>query len=150
MSVHFSSRWHHLDKSKRTLSLSLAAFGVILLLTSLIVGVSDNLPGIIIMFLGILSLILSVTHIWKGHKIYLKFFVYSVAGFFVSVLFHNLLYAFAELNQDVAWAHDLIVLVATFFFVLAVLIFPATSLVGLVGLLISFYRNKRHSKKIPL
>ena len=150
MSVYFSTSWHQLDKQQKAVSISLIIFGIVLILTALIIGVSDNLPGIIVLFLGMISLALSATHVWKGHKIYLKLLLYSVTGFLISVLLHNLLYAFAEFNKDLTWAHYLINLASAFFFVLAVLVFPATTLVGMVGMIVSYLRNKRNSKKIPL
>lgn len=150
MNVYFSKSWHQLDKQQKTVSISLAIFGIVLILTAFIIGISDNLPGIIVLFLGLISLAMSVTYAWNGYKIYFKLFLYSVTGFFVSVLLHNLLYAFAEFNQDLLWAHYLINLASAFFFVLAVLVFPATALVGLVGMIVSYFRNKRNSKKIPL
>jgi hypothetical protein len=150
MNIYFSSNWHQLGKQQRAVTLALITIGIVLILTAFIIGVSDNLPGISVLFLGMISLALSVTHIWKGYKIYLKLFLFSVIGFFVAVLLHNLLYAFAELNHDLKWLNYMINLASTFFFVLAVLIFPVTTLIGLVGMIVSFFRPKRNSKKIPL
>jgi hypothetical protein len=150
MNVYFSSNWHQLDKQQRAVTLSLVTMGIVLILTAFIIGVSDNLPGISVLFLGLISLALSVTHIWKGYKIYLKLFLFSVIGFFVAVLLHNLLYAFAELNQGLRWFNYMINLMSALFFVLAVLVFPATTLVGLVGMVVSYFRHNKNSKKIPL
>ncbi len=150
MNLYFPSNWHHLDKQNRTLMLSVAIFGVILILTGLIVGLVDNLPAVILVVLGLSALALSVTYLWRDAKLYLRMFLYSLFGFFLSVLLHNLLYAFAEINPDPVWLKIFINSVSAFFFILAVLIFPVTAFIGFIGFIVTFMKNRKNSKKIPL
>jgi uncharacterized membrane protein len=150
MGLYLSSKWNCLDKEKKTVALSLMVFSLILILTGFVIGIADNPTGISFLFVGMVSMVFSFTQMQNGYRIYLKLFIVSLIGFIISVLLHNLLYAFAEINHDVSVIYNMINFVSALYFILAVIIFPVTAFVGLTGFIVTYMKNKKYSNKIPL
>ena len=85
--------------SKRPLMLFLAV-GCIALAAGLVVGVSDNPPGLILVYLASGSFILAFAHRWRGVKGYVILLIVSLVGFPVAAVLHNLLYALGEVAKE--------------------------------------------------
>jgi hypothetical protein len=53
------------DQAHRIRTLSLFLFGLILIIGSQIVGTTDNIPGLLMLFIGIILLFFSILHPWR-------------------------------------------------------------------------------------
>ena len=102
------------------------AVSIILIVVALIVGIDDNPPGIIVFFVGSIVLVVAFTHNWKKAGSYLLLGVFSMAGFAVSVLLHNVF-------EAIGGEGTILGLVGAMFFLIALFICPACLLVGIVG-----------------
>lgn len=107
-----------------------------------IIGVSDNPPGIALAFIAVLIPFFAWTRIWKSPKSFLKLAGFSLSGFVVFVILHNLFYAIAKMTEAalIIWLSN-VVSVASF--LIAVLICPVGIGVGLVGAVILLVVKKQ-------
>lgn len=99
---------------------------IILIVMSLIIGIDDNPPGIIVFFLGSIVLVVAFTHNWKKAGSYLLLGIFSIAGFAVSVLLHNVF-------EAISGEGTIFGIVGAIFFLIALFICPACLVVGIVG-----------------
>jgi hypothetical protein len=93
---------------------------------SLIIGIDDNPSGIIVFFLGSIVLVVAFTHNWKKAGSYLLLGIFSIAGFAVSVLLHNVF-------EAIGGEGTIFGIVGAIFFLIALFICPACLVVGIVG-----------------
>lgn len=119
----------------------LAAAGILTLVASL-VGISDNPPGILLLYGAGILLVLSVAHRWRRPDKFGFLLVGSVIGFFIMVVVHN----FAEVGAEKIAHFPVIALflsaVSVIGFFLAVIICPAAVAVGLIGFSASLVPKK--------
>jgi hypothetical protein len=101
------------------------AGSVIFIIIALIVGIDDNLPGIILLFISSILLVLAFTHNWK-RKSYILLIVFSLAGFVVSVILHNI---FETSGGEVTFLGIL----SALFFLVAIFLCPVCLLIGIIG-----------------
>ncbi len=137
------------DKQQKTITLSLLALGIILVIVAFIVGIADNLPGISLLMFGIGSIVFAFVHTWKEPKNFLILLLVSVIGFIGSVLFHNIFDAFAEMNKESMIIYNILNIFSVIFFFLGVIIFPVTALVGVVGTIMLYIKKDFKNKKSP-
>ena len=115
-----------------------AALSCALLIGAFLVGIGDNIPGIVLVYLAVAVLFVALVHNWRELKKFLILMGASSAGFVVFVLLHNALYGLVYvmmLNRP-----DLD---EPFFFVLAVFVCPVGFLVGVVGSVVLFIKRRR-------
>jgi hypothetical protein len=103
--------------------LTLAILGCVLIAMALILGIDDNLPGILLCYAGITSITFAFIHHWKKSKNYVILLVASIIGFVVFAILHNV---FEAIGVEIIGAG---------FFLIAVFVCPVTFLIGLVGTL---------------
>ena len=118
--------------------LILAALSCALLISAVLVGIGDNIPGIVLVYLAVTVLFVALVRNWRELKKFLILMGASSAGFVVFVLLHNALYGLVYvmmLNRP-----DLD---EPFFFVLAVFVCPVGFLVGVVGSVVLFIKRRR-------
>jgi len=101
------------------------------------------LPFIIFSLLGILLIVLTI----KGetNKTIKKFLLLtgiSALGFFLSIFFHNAFYALGTLISHIIVLKYLIGAINIAFFIIAIFACPLGFLVGAVGSIVLFIRNK--------
>ena len=116
-------------------SFILIAFGILALIAALIVGISDNPPGIILLFISSILLVLAFTYNLKTTKSYLILLASSIIGFVLFAVLHNILEHFVD---GTPWGF-----VAAFFFLVALFICPAGTLVGIVGTIVNLIKGRR-------
>ena len=116
-------------------SFILIVFGILALIAALIVGISDNPPGIILLFISSILLVLAFTYNLKTTKSYLILLVSSLIGFVLFAFLHNILESSVE---GTPWGF-----VAAFFFLVALFICPAGTLVGIVGTIVKLIKGGR-------
>lgn len=127
---------------------ALVAIGCGALAAGLIVGISDNPPGIALVYGGIICLILAAVCRWRRPKSFFLLFVLSALGFIVFVILHNVFYAIGEYT-DMSWLKSLMEGLHVGAFLIALLLCPAGVLVGLVGWIAVLIRTRRESHFQP-
>lgn len=123
----------------------LVAIGCVALACALVVGINDNLPGIALLYGGLVCLTLAAVYRWRRPKSFFLLFALSAVGFFVFAILHNLLYAIGESTTS-SWLRAAMQGLHVGAFLIALLLCPVGVLVGLVGWLSSSYRSWRESR----
>jgi hypothetical protein len=97
----------------------------------------------VLFFSGIILIILSFrTKIDKKLKIFLILTGSSAAGFFLSVILHNLFYGLAVLSKNLAVLRFLMEAFEIIFFIIAVIACPIFFLIGALGGAFLLLKNK--------
>jgi hypothetical protein len=118
-----------LKQRKTYIYLVLSAISMI---AAMIVSIPDNLPGILLAFFSSVLFILAFTHNWAKSKPYVILLVFSLVGFVVSVVLHNVF--------EVMGKGTFLELIGVFFFILAIFLCPAGIIIGGIGSLIKLYK----------
>ncbi len=105
------------------ITLILLFIGCSLVAFAAIIGIPDNLPGILLCYAGVASIIYAFIHHWKENKRFVKLLVASIIGLVVCIILHNV---FEAIGVEIIGAG---------FFLIAVFVCPVTLLIGLVGTL---------------
>jgi len=114
-----------------------------LVVSASVVGVSDNIPGIVLCYLATVTVIAAPTRTWRKTKRFLILLGASVGGFFVFVLLHNAFYALTIVTSHIAALSHLMEVFHVTFFLIAVFLCPAAFLVGAVGSIACAIRGRR-------
>lgn len=133
------------------ISVSLLVVGGSLILVASLIGISDNLPGILLCFLGVLSLIFSFIHHWRNVKSYKVLFFVSMIGLFVFAVLHNFLdFAGQHYENSHQLLSQFLNFLSVIFFLVAVFVCPFTMLIGLAGFIIIKYRERKSKNAFPI
>ncbi len=120
--------------------------GIIMPITSLIMGISDNLPGIILLYTGLTALLLGFVHHWRSLKKFLILLGISFGGFILFVILHNGMYALSIIAADITVLKQILDIIGGAFFIIAVLVCPVGVVVGLTGSAVGLLRRKHWRK----
>jgi uncharacterized membrane protein (UPF0136 family) len=129
-------------RKRKKLSI-LAGIFCALVISAVVVGVSDNIPGIVLCYLASVVLVVALTHSWRKTKKFLILLGASVIAFFVFVLLHNAFYALAILTNHITALSHLMEALDVVFFIIAIFLCPATFLVGGVGSIVCAIIGRR-------
>jgi len=121
----------------------LAGIFCALVISAILVGVSDNLPGIVLCYLAAITLIIAVTRTWKRTKLFLILLGASVGGFIVFVVLHNVFYGLTILTSHISALSHLMEVFHVAFFIIAVFLCPAAFLVGVIGSIVLAIKGRR-------
>ncbi len=121
----------------------LAGIFCALVISAILVGVSDNLPGIVLCYLAAITLLIAVTRTWKRTKMFLILLGASVGGFIVFVVLHNVFYGLTILTSHISALSHLMEVFHIAFFIIAVFLCPAAFLVGAVGSIVLAIKGRR-------
>ena len=125
----------------RKLTFGLLGLTAILVAAASIVGISDNLPGALLLYGAGLTLVLAGVHRWRDPRRFITLFAICAVGFFVMVVVHN----FAEVGAERIAHLPLLAMVlsgiSVIGFILAVILCPMGGLVGLAGSIIFGVRD---------
>lgn len=121
----------------------LAGIFCALVIGAILVGVSDNLPGIVLCYLAVITLIVAVTRTWKRTKMFLILLGASVVGFIVFVVLHNVFYGLTILTSHITALSHLMEVFHVAFFIIAVFLCPAAFLVGVIGSIVLAIKGRR-------
>ena len=130
-------------RRKRKEVFILAGIFCALVVSAIVVGVSDNIPGIVLCYVATIVLVVASTRTWRKTKRFLILMVASVVGFFIFVFLHNAFYALAMLTNHIAALTYLMEAFHIVFFIIAVLLCPAAFLVGAVGSIVCVIIERR-------
>ncbi len=111
----------------------LFAAGVLTGAIALVIGVSDNLPGIILLYVGLTCLAGAWIWNWSSPREFWILLLISLAAFPVGVVLHNLIYALGTMVVGNRILTGLLGFVGGFFFLVAVMAVGPTALVALIG-----------------
>ena len=130
-------------KKKRKEVFILAGIFCALVISAIVVGVSDNIPGIVLCYLATVTLTVALIRTWRKTKKFLILLGASALGFVIFVFLHNAFYALTILTSHIAPLSHLMEAFHLVSFIIAVFLCPATFLVGAVGSTIFAIRGRR-------
>ena len=137
------------DKNRR-LTLLLLALAILAITIGLIIGISDNPPGIIILYVGIILLIISLVYIWRKIRPFLILLIVSIVGVPVFAVLHNIFYGIAELTSNIKLLPEILSFFDVMSFLIALIICPSAIIVGMGGVLILLVKRKNSEANISL
>ena len=123
----------------------LLVIGSVAVVGALIVGIDDNLPGIALLYGGLICWTLAAVYRWRRPKSFFLLFVLSGLGFFVFAVLHNLLYAVGK-STSIGWIQAVMEGLHVAAFMIALLLCPVGLLVGLIGWITALVLNRRLAK----
>ena len=127
-------------------TLALLVIGGALLAAGLAVGINDNPPGIVLVYLAVSAWIAAFVHRWRRVKSFLILLVASLVGFLVFVVLHNLFYGLAEMASDIVGLVQVLQFLHVVFFLIALLGCPPGVLIGAVGSVVLALSRFREAK----
>lgn len=131
-------------KRDRKTTLILTAIFCALLIAAFIVGISDNIAGIVLCFLAATIPVIAFTYTLRELKKLLTLLGASVGGFFVFVILHNAFYALGVITGHIVILSHLINALGVVCFCIAVFLCPAAFLVGAVGSIALAVRKRKN------
>ncbi len=133
-------------KGNLRVSLLLVAICCGCLIAAFIVGISGNLPGLVLCFLAAISIVLAFVHSWRRIKYFVILLSASLVGFFVFVILHNVLYALGQMAADINILAHLLDFFHAVFFLIAILLCPAGFLIGAIGSIVIMITNSKKKR----
>ena len=130
------------------ITLTFLITGIILILLSLFVGVSDNPPGIILLYFGLISLTLLCVHPWQATRPFFILFTGSLIGLPVFALLHNVWHGLHTLVADMMVLDPLFQFLSIISFLMALLVCPPAILVGGIGSIIWYFKDRKNKKRV--
>jgi len=130
-------------KGNRKATIILAGVFCALLLAAFLIGVSDNIPGIVLCYLAATIPVIAMVYTWQEVKKYLILLGASAGGFFIFVVLHNGFYALGTITNHIAVLSHVIEALSVASFCIAVFLCPAAFLVGAVGITVLSIRRRR-------
>jgi hypothetical protein len=103
-------------------------------------GISDNALGILMDYLAAVCFVLAVAHPWKSSKPFRQLLAASVVGFVVFTVLHIPLENLADDGSGLG--DDLLGVVGAAFFLIATMLCPAGFVVGAVGSVVTWMRER--------
>jgi len=128
----FSEFYH--SKTIREITYSLLVVSAISLIAAFIIGINDNLPGILLLYIGVIILILAFVHHWREKKKFIILLTASVIGIPVFAVLHNVFYGLGKMFTDSLVFQNIFEVLHVISFFLAIIICPAGLLSGALGL----------------
>ncbi len=131
--------------ANRRLTIALLVLGVGFAGAAADVGVSDNPPGLLLVYLASVCFVSALVHPWQEPRRYRYLAYASVLLLLLFAVLHNVFAALGGEGAGGPFRYALEPLgVASF--MLAVFACPAGFVVGIVGSLVVFVRNRRRAK----
>jgi hypothetical protein len=127
--------------ANRIWTFRLLALCVVLALAAVIVGIADNPPGILLVFLAAIAFVLAFVHPWQNPKQYLYLLCVCVFALAVSVVLHNVFEALAGSLGPSALSGRLLGVAGGTFFFIALVLCPAAILIGAIGALLRWLQR---------
>jgi len=109
--------------------------------TAFLIGVADNPPGILLLYIALVCLAWIWVWNWKSPRNFWTLLGISLVAFPVGVILHNLLYALGTLVIEIPILAGLIEFLHAFFFLVAVMAAGPTALVALIGGIYTSWRG---------
>lgn len=135
---------------KRNLRLTLiyAALGCLLMASGMIVGISDNPPGIYLSFAGLTFLILAIVHPWRNIRHYQILLIAGAIGFPFTAILHNAFEAAGQYFLEITLLSGLFNGIGAFFFLVAIFLCPVLIFTGIGGIIYLSIKKKAAKKQV--
>ena len=128
----------------RKMTLILLAICGLLAIAAVVVGIDDNLPGILLAFLAATAFVLAFVHPWRTARKFMFLLLASVLGFVLYIILNIILDTAAQNPATTGALQDLLQSpVVDAFSIIIAMICPAAFIVGAVGSVAMFIRNRR-------
>jgi uncharacterized membrane protein (UPF0136 family) len=128
----------------RKTTLILLAICGLLAIAARVVGINDNLPGILLAFLAVTAFVLAFVHPWRTARKFIFLLLASILGFALFVILNIIIDTAAQNPANAGALHDLLQSPAIdAFSIIIAMICPAAFIVGAVGSVVMFIRNRR-------
>ncbi len=136
-------------KRSRKVTLVLVTICCVSLIVAFFIGISDNLPGLLLCYIAVTALILAFVHTWRQVKRFLVLLGASLIGFPLFVLLHNLFYGLGQVAADVIVLGTLLEFLHAVFFLVAIMVCPPGVLIGAVGSVVTYCKGRQVSDETP-
>jgi hypothetical protein len=108
------------------------------------VGIDDNLPGVLLAFLAATAFVLAFVHPWRTAKKFMLLLLASVLGFVLYIFLNIILDTAVQDSASASALQDLLLSpAADALSVTIAILCPAAFIVGAVGSVAMFMRNRR-------
>ncbi len=114
---------------------------VVLAVAASLVGISDNLPGAVLLYGAGLTFALAIAHRWRTPRKFGLLLLASVVGFFILVVIHNFAEVGADRISNLPALAFVLSAISVIGFIAAVIVCPMTGLVGAIGCLATLRRG---------
>jgi len=132
-------------RNRITTFILLAICGL-LAIAAVVVGIDDNPPGILLAFLAATAFVLAFAHSWRTARKFMFLLLASVLGFVLFIILNIILDTVAQNPATSGALQDLIQSPASDALNLIIaMICPAAFIVGAVGSVAMFIRNRRQT-----
>lgn len=119
--------------SNLRVTLIFLAISIIFIAIAFIIGISDNPPGLLLLFLSSITLLYAFVHHWKESKKFKYLTIASIIGFIVFVILHNLFDGLSQMFSVDSLLQNFINGLGVAFFLFAIFLCPAGLIVGAWG-----------------
>ena len=133
----------YFDTTQQNPNFALWGICGLLAIAAALVGIDDNLPGILLALLAAIALVLAFVHPWRTSRQFRRLLYASALGFVIFGVLSNVFEAIALKIGSTGPMQDLLNGAGAVFFLMAILICPAGLLVGAVGAVVMSIRNRR-------
>jgi hypothetical protein len=127
----------------RKMTVVFLAIAAVLAAAAGVVGISDNPPGILLAYSAAAALVLAFVHPWRTSRQFRYFFYLSFVGFALLVVVHNVFEVVAGRMGGPGFVVAILQGIQVAAFLVAVLICPAALVIGAVGAVVMWIRNRR-------
>lgn len=129
--------------NNRKMTLTLLAICGLLAIAAVVVGVDDNLPGILLAFLAAAVFVLVFVHPWRTARKFMFLFLASILGFVLFIILNILLDTVAQNPANTGTLQDLLQSpTIDAVSIIIAMICAAAFIVGAVGSVVMFIRNR--------
>jgi hypothetical protein len=123
------------NKNRFRLSLILLGCAAVLLGAALLVGINDNLPGILLLLLSAMVAVLAFVGPLGTKRHYELLLLWSLVSLVAAAILHNVFDAAGSVVGP-AWLKAVFEAIGVAFFFIAIIIGPAGALVGGIGIVV--------------
>jgi uncharacterized membrane protein (UPF0136 family) len=134
----------------RKMTLILLVICGLLAIAAAVVGIDDNLPGILLAFLAATAFVLAFVHPWRTARKFMFLLLASVLGFALFIILNIILDTVAQDPANTGTLQDLLQRPAIeAFSIIIAMICTAAFIVGAVGSVAMYIRSRRRSTSDP-
>jgi len=127
----------------RILTFVLLAICVVSAIIAIIVGISDNPPGIFLAYGAATAFIMAFVHPWRTAKPFRLLLYASVLSLVIFGILHNVFEGFASVAEVTGTLQTLLQVLGVTAFFIAILICPPAILIGAIGSIVMSIRNRQ-------
>ena len=130
----------------RKMTLILLAICGLLAIAAVVVGIDDNLPGILLAFLAATAFVLAFVHPWRTARKFIYLLLASILGFVLFIILNIVLDTIAQNPATTSALQNLLQSPALNAFSITIaMICSAAFIVGAVGSVAMFIRNRHQT-----